>query len=587
MAKLTKAEKAELGRLTQAQVNEVNMLRRAGASKETLAAAKSENKTEKSTARTTLSADGVQTLIPEGQGYISTTGNAYANVPSLLSVQDDLNRGGQFLAQYGLTQSHKTGAHSSSGITLRAAAAMSDALANDGDITRQELREAGLVKNFPVVYEKIWDRVSPFYDAEGNRIGISEDAIQGRMKQVKGQENLFTVKSGLAEGKNLTQLVQRNPDGTYSAVNSTFGNVNTRAGLAAFGPLLTALNVAASFVNPALGAATSAATTAAQGGDFSDILTSAGMSLAGSYLLPQVIPGSFQSYLDDIARSADDFLTGGLRTARPTVPAGTSPVSLLDDVGYPAGSSILDDLAARGGVMNQINPNVATNIPGTGFTAGSLATPGGYGLTSAVPGVSEAVQNAFANVAFANADEVVNAARQAAQAAGQNISLTMPGGTQIVTATPQGAVSYRDFTQRPGLFDDLAQGARNLADEAYRAIRENPLEALGIAGLLAGGGGGDGDTGGTGRPPRLAPDIDLTEPGQFGPGGGAIPGVTPGNLDFNAFMDLYRRGGLGAGQYLGYDLARMLGDIPAQTLLGTPTLGGMIGQAPTSQASLV
>ena len=105
--------------------------------------------------------------------------------------------------------------------------------------------------------------------------------------------------------------------------------------------------------------------------------------------------------------------------------------------------------------------------------------------------------------------------------------------------------------------------------------------------MIAGGAGTTPTQTGVGRPPRLAPDIDLTEPGQFGPGGGAIPGVTPGNLDFNAFMDLYRRGGLGAGQYLGYDLARMLGDIPAQTLLGTPTLGGMIGQAPTSQASLV
>jgi hypothetical protein len=53
-------------------------------------------------------------------------------------------------------------------------------------------------------------------------------------------------------------------------------------------------------------------------------------------------------------------------------------------------------------------------------------------------------------------------------------------------------------------------------------------------------------------------------------------------------MNLYNRGGLGAGQYLGYDLSRMAGDIPLTNLLGTPILPGVMnGQAAASQTSLV
>jgi hypothetical protein len=58
------------------------------------------------------------------------------------------------------------------------------------------------------------------------------------------------------------------------------------------------------------------------------------------------------------------------------------------------------------------------------------------------------------------------------------------------------------------------------------------------------------------------------------------------------FNNMFQRGGLGAGQYLGYDVLNRRGDIPAQTLLGVPTLavnniGVPIGQANTGATSLV
>jgi hypothetical protein len=58
------------------------------------------------------------------------------------------------------------------------------------------------------------------------------------------------------------------------------------------------------------------------------------------------------------------------------------------------------------------------------------------------------------------------------------------------------------------------------------------------------------------------------------------------------FSNMFQRGGLGAGQYLGYDVLNRRGDIPAQTLLGVPTLavnniGVPIGQANTGATSLV
>jgi hypothetical protein len=137
----------------------------------------------------------------------------------------------------------------------------------------------------------------------------------------------------------------------------------------------------------------------------------------------------------------------------------------------------------------------------------------------------------------------------------------------------------------PSIFDELVRGAGDVADEAYRYIRANPLDALGIgAGLI----GAVSSTpvqagGGAGRPPRLAEDINLDTPIA---GTGNFPGMG-GPIDFNAFMNLYQRGGLGAGQYLGYDLINRLGDIPAETLLGTPIFGGNIGQTSPSATSLV
>ncbi len=628
---IKKAETQQKQALKDAQKAEVKFLKAEGASKQEVKAEQKANTQEFKDAKGLLSAQGLQYIPQRAEdGYIRSNVGTYAETYAA-AIQPKIEQAIGLLSEYNIPQSttrETDDATIQTGMSLNNAYALSAARASGQPITAELLKaQYGNYVSGANKQANIFNAVNRFATDDA----ITASDFTKNLKAVKGQENLFTSKIG----GGTTGVFQYNPEtDTYNYLSATPVKVTEKDGgflsslpgqllVGVAGGLLLGPTASLLATGSTAGAATLASTIGAGA-----LLGAAGSALTGGDILTGALTGGIGGgamfgigqagglgnvinrtgiRLPTNVTNALNYLVSGVGTptaqnaqlAADVLTASGLPTTADDiigsiarettEAGFPAGSNILDDFAPRGGIMNQVNPNVVTNIPGTGFTAGSLTTPGGYGLTSAVPGVSEAVQNSFANVAFANADEVINAARQAAQAAGQNISLTMPGGTQIVTSTPTGSISYRDFPQRPGLFDELAQGARGLADDAYRAIRENPLEALGLAGALASGVGGGGTTtgGGVGRPPRLAPDIDLTEPGQFGPGGGAIPGFGPGNLDFNAFMDLYRRGGLGAGQYLGYDLARMLGDIPAQTLLGTPTLGGMIGQAPTSQASLV
>lgn len=677
-ASLTKNIKAEESKiitgLAKSQQSEIRALLDAKADKETLSAAKAENKTEIGTVKSTLAASGFQgnsdtvnSLLytvqkadgTEGDSFIRTGNAAYANTDAGRNATAILDAGYGLLDEFSLPQAYKLGKTTigfspyltglaaldrnaetgqfSKGVNLSTPAetsgrSVSHALTTFNAIN-QDIQNPAAVSNKAKV-------VSPAYDEQGNVIGnIVQDTL---LDYKKGDAIGFYLEKPDGSYEYLGGSKSFTPTGGGGFFKSTFGKVlvGVGAGLA-LGPLAGAL---------AGGTATVGSTIAAGAllGAGSSLLTG-GDPLLGA--LTGGIGGGFASYIGSygglgsyLARNGVDLSVdaiGLLNNVVPGVGGAAAPItdlstSLLDDatiasaqgaINAGAAAGLLDDATAatintginnvRGGVMNQVNPNVQTNVPGTGFTTANPPTTfGGYGLTSSDPAISSAVEDAFRGVAFANADEVRQAALNAARAAGQNISLTMPGGEFVLTATPGGTTfqtPFNEFSQtgprlspideaapgRPGTTPqnpNISAGAAipGLIDAATDAV----TSGLGVGGTLAAisainainrepvsTGVGDNKLPAWALDPAMSAVIPRIQAAQA-----AMPAPMP-----NLFNAQFQRGGLGAGQFIGYDLLNRTGDIPQQTLLGVSPLampplnllGVTGGQVPASQTSLV
>jgi hypothetical protein len=498
-------------------------------------------------------------------------------------------------------------------MSLNNAYALSAARASGQPITAELLKDqyGGYVSGANR-QAKIFNGVNQFASDEL----ITADDFTKKLKPVKGQENLFTSKLG----GGTTGVFQYNPETqSYQYLSATPVKVSEHEGgffSSLGGQILLGiasgflLGPTANLISGALGTgqAASAAlaggllgagTSAISGGDLATgALLGAAGGFGASYIgraggLGNVAKSAGLNLSDDLVNALNK-LVSGVGTPSPDDAAlaanavnaiAGNQVLTADDIigsiaretteaGFPAGTvgsqvnrgviGAVDDLTTGAGM--RLTPNMVEDfIPTPNFGGPPIPRPvpgstGGIGFNPNAPGFGFQLspEDIFPTPSVLPAPNYVNA----------NVD--------------------RYLGTSPSFLDDLTRQASELGASAYEAIRNNPLEALGVAGALASGvGGGGTTTGGVGRPPRLAPDITF-DPAQFGPGGGAIPGVGPGNLDFNAFMNLYNRGGLGAGQYLGYDLSRMAGDIPLTNLLGTPILPGVMnGQAAASQTSLV
>lgn len=602
---INKAETQQKQALKDAQKAEVKFLKAEGASKQEVKAEQQANKTEFADAKGLLSAQGLQYIPQRAEdGYIRSNVGTYAETYAA-AIQPKIEQAIGLLSEYNIPQSTTRETDSATiqtGMSLNNAYALADARASGQPITAELLKaQYGNYVSGANKQANIFNAVDRFATDDA----ITASDFTKNLKAVKGQENLFTSKIG----GGTTGVFQYNPEtDTYNYLSATPVKVTEKDGgflsslpgqllVGVAGGLLLGPTASLLATGSTAGAATLASTIGAGA-----LLGAAGSALTGGDILTGALTGGIGGgamfgigqagglgnvingtgiRLPTNVTNALNYLVSGVGTptaqnaqlAADVLTASGIPTTADDiiasvaregtEAAFPAGQAIMDVVPEGAGF--RLTPNMVEEfIP----TPGNAIRPvpgstGGIGFNPNAGGIGFQI----------NPEDF--------------LPTPIGAGTQPIPNGINVNIDRYMPIQPPGLFDELAQGARNLADDAYRAIRENPWEALGIASLVAGGAGTTPTGTGVGRPPRLAPDIDLTEPGQFGPGGGAIPGVTPGNLDFNAFMNLYSRGGLGAGQYLGYDLARMLGDIPAQTLLGTPTLGGMIGQAPASQASLV
>lgn len=590
--------------------------------------------------------------IQESGHYLPTL-----NVAGAEATIAALNNGLQFAEDYGFNAHARTGDHSSTGLFLSQLNTLANA-AQDGVVNPNELRSAdGLVgfKNTTRaanIYEAVAPLRQTLVDPQtGQEVSVPVGVDASQIDNLKDLGNgQFTGKARTAEGSTLTSTFIRGQDGKYYNVANVNDIVNTNAGLGPLGSL--ALGIAGGFlvgplasniIGPALGTGTIASTAIAGGLIGAGTAALTGQNILTGGLLGAA-GGAFGGYvgqaggLGNVINRAGFTLPPSVTRALNTLVSGIGTPSaddlaqasqVLDDVGYPAGSSILDEIAAesgtvyragqniRGGIMNQANPNVVTNVPGTGFTATNPPTTfGGYGLTSPNPAIASAVEEAFRNVAFANADEVRQAALNAARAAGQNISLTMPGGEFVLTATPGGTTvqtPFNEFSQTgpqfapidevgPGRPGTTQQNPNISAGEAIPGLIDAATDAvtsgLGVGGTLAAisainainrepvsTGVGDNKLPAWALDPAMSAVIPRIQAAQA-----AMPAPMP-----NLFNAQFQRGGLGAGQFIGYDLLNRTGDIPQQTLLGVSPLamppmnllGVTGGQTPTSQTALV
>jgi hypothetical protein len=606
---IKKAETAQKQQLKDAQKAEVKFLKAEGASKQEVNAEKKANTVEFKEAKTTLAPAGLQ-FIPQRRddGFIVSNVGTYQDTYAP-AIQPKIEQAISLLSDYSIPQSatrSTDNATITTGMSLNNAYALSAARESGQPITADLLKEqfGGYVSGANR-QANIFNAVDRFNSDDV----ITASDFDKKLKPVKGQEGLFTSKIG----GGTTGVFQYNPEtDSYQYLSATpvkvteedggfLGSLGGQLLVGLAGGLLLGPTASLLATGSTAGAATLGSTIAAGG-----LLGGLGSAITGGDILTGVITGGLgggamygigqAGGLGNVINRAGVNLSPRITNALNSLVSGVGAPSAqnaqlaadvltangipttADDIltsvareavepGFPAGSNIMDVVPEGGGF--RLTPNQVE---------GFIPSPSSLGVPAPVPGSTGGIgfnPNA-GGIGFQVNPELF---------------LPTPVGAGTMPAPSGVNVNIDRYMpiQPPSLLDNLTRQAGDIADEAYQYIRENPLQAAGIGATLIGAASGTPvQTGGAGRPPRLAEDIEFNPvagTGQFS-GIPTFPGMG-GGLDYNAFMNLYRRGGLGAGQYLGYDLINRLGDIPAETLLGTPIFGGNIGQTSPSATSLV
>ena len=613
---IKQAEKQQVRQLQAAQKAEVKFLKAEGATKQEIKAEQQANKAELKDAKGILKPTGLQ-FIPQRRddGFILSNVGTYQDTYAP-AIQPKLEQAIGLLSELKVPQLdvRKSGDSTiRTGMSLNNAYAIADARNSGQPITADLLKsQYGNYVTGAARQAKIFDATSKFVNDDA----ITAEDFSKKLKPVKGQEGLFTSKIG----GGTTGVFRLNPETqTYEYLSGTPVKVTTDGGgffSSGLGSLL--VGIGGSLLIPGLGgllatgtwgglagAGATLGSSLAAGGlvgglgsaiTGNDILTGALLGAAGGgagFKIGQV--GGLGNAIKNAGINISDDLAGTLNTlvsgfGAPSAEAAETAANLLTNNGIPtrpqditaAVTSAVDDVRAPVGSL--LDEGLTTG-GGGGFKLGAnqiegfLPTPTGGGTLPAIP---TPVPGSTGGIGFNP-----NAGGIGFQVNPEDFLPTPVGGGTL--PRPSGVNANIDqfipqpvgVSRFPELFDERVPTPAPSGGLLEGIGLSDILTAAGVVGALGGAGAPTTSGGGAGKPPTLAPDINLGIPGI-----GNFPGGT-GGIDWNAFMDLYRRGGLGAGQYLGYDLARMLGDIPAQTLLGTPTLGGQIGQASMGQASLV
>jgi len=640
-------EKKIISSLANSQQSEIRALKDAEVDKATLNAAIADNKKEISGIKTTLAPTGFQgkdaavtALLytnknpdgTDGQKFIRSGNAAYANTTAGQEATRILDAGYGLLDEFNLPPAYKTGKTTIGFSAYNAGLAALDRNTETGEFQRGQYLNTAVdtsgrsISHALSTFNKInEDLVNPAavsskakvvgaaYDSNGNLTGnIVQDVLQ---EYKKGNTVGFYLQKPDGSYQYLSGNKEFTPTGGGGFLRSTLGKIVLGVAGSLLVPGLGSVLAGGSFL-PAAGAAYGAGSTigslAAAGGlvgagtaaiTGDDILTGgllgAAGGAAGGYIGKN---GGLGNVLAKngitMSQSTIDTLNGLVSgIGQPTLSQANAAATVMTNSGI---ATTVDDIAAAtGGVVDDVTG--ATFRPGQTITGllddtgaglrltpnvqeGFIPTPSGGGTLQSIP---TPVPGSLGRVGFnPNAGGIgfqVNPQNYVPtpvgggtvpDVSGVNTNLdryiSPPIGGNTVTT---GSGEYPSAVNNGG---GLLDSAKKIIDDAVTAAIDNPLTTLGIVSTIPGI--VNPPTVPSVKPPVLSPDINFN-PAMFGTAG-------PG-FDFDAFMNLYRRGGLGAGQYLGYDLMNRLGDIPLQTLLGTPIMGGQVGQTNASTASLV
>jgi len=573
---IKKAETAQKQQLKDAQKAEIKFLKAEGATKAEIKAERKDNKVEYKDAKGVLAPTGLQ-YIPQRRedGFITSNVGTYQDTYAA-AIQPKIEQAIGLLSEYRIPQSstrYTDDATITTGMSLNNAYALAAARESGQPITAELLKEqyGGYVSGANR-QAKIFNAVDRF----ANDDVITATDFDKKLKPVKGVENLVTSKIG----GGTTGVFRYDPaTESYRYLSATPVKVTEEGG----GFLSGALNIIGSIItpfNPLLGSALVATGTGIGGGDFGDILKNVALNYAG-YRVGGAITrglglGSIPSLSDDLAAAtnlltnpADELIgvASSIKTAAQNAgstiyDAVTNPQQIIDDftnrvANSPAANLFRDPVAVQNPNTLQTAANQVFQTPPPGIPLPAQNLPTGTPIPAPAVSVTGTTPSITGGLVAPAVTVIGNNQRP------PSFQPTLPPG--VLGGQPAEPTSPRE--EEGGLFSGV-----DLTDV---------LTGAGIIAGAAGGGGGT-TTGGAGRPPVLAPDIEFTPIA----GTGQFPGM-PGGIDWNAFMNLYSRVGLGAGQYLGYDLVRGLGNIPTETLLGTPIMGGNVGQTSMGQTSLV
>lgn len=561
--------------------------------------------------------------IQESGHYLPTL-----NVAGAEATIAALNNGLQFAEDYGLNAHARTGDHSSTGLFLSQLNTLANA-AQDGVVNPNELRSADGLVGFKNTTRaaNIYEAVAPLRQnvvdpQTGQEVSVPVGVDASQIDNLKDLGNgQFTGKARTAEGSTLTSTFIRGQDGKYYNVANVNDIVNTNAGLGPLGSL--ALGIAGGFlvgplasniIGPALGTGTIASTAIAGGLIGAGTAALTGQNILAGGLLGAA-GGAFSGYvgqsggLGNVINRAGFTMPPSVTRVLNTLVSGIGAPSaddlaqaaqVLDDVGYPAGSSILDEIAAESGTIyrpgqNIVNAaddliappvNVTTPIP---TTTPNFISPVISGIIGAIPSINQG-QNFPGEFYQTNGGFTAD-----------NPPVTpSPGGGSLVTPSPGGNAPIDEVG--PGIPGTTPQNPNISAGGAIPGLIDAATDAitsgLGVGGTIAAIGAINAlnqtptSTGvGNERLPAWVYDpAQSAVLGRIAAAQAAVPRPMP-----NLFNAQFQRGGLGAGQFIGYDLLNRTGNIPQQTLLGVSPLampplnllGVTGGQVPASQTSLV
>lgn len=574
--------------------------------------------------------------IQESGHYLPTL-----NVAGAEATIAALNNGLQFAQDYGLNAHSRTGDNSSTGLYLSQLNTLANA-AKDGTVNPSELSGGDGFVGFENKKRaaNIYESVAPFRQTvvdpqTGQEVSVPVGVDASQIDNLKDLGNgQFTGKANTADGSTLTSTFIRGQDGKYYNVANVNNIVNTKAGLGTLGSL--ALGIAGGFlvgplanvIGPALGAGTVASTaiagglvgagTAALTGQ--DVLTGGLLGAAGGAFsgyvgqnggLGNVINRTGFTLPPSVTRVLNTLVSG---IGTPSPDDLTQAAQVLDDVGYPAGSRILDEIANESGTVYRAGQNVtgAADEFGAGIrltpsqVEDFIPTPIGGGtiqIPTVVPGsglVSTGTGSGFNPNAMGSGFNLNPENFIPTPVGGGTLPppITTTIGIDSYMPPPVGAgtipvVPNPNPNVQPSLLDDAISAGRRVIDNVIDYAKQNPLEAAGIGASIIGTlnktpvstGVGDNKLPAWVFDPAMSGVIPRIQAAQA-----AMPAPMP-----NLFNAQFQRGGLGAGQFIGYNLLNRTGDIPQQTLLGVSPLampplnllGVTGGQAPTSQTALV